>query len=243
MESVFDFNNSTSLKTGPKGRDGIPGLPGKIGPTGCRGLRGYHGEKGDNGEKGEKGETGPKGDPGLNGISITGPTGEKGEYGGPTGPTGEKGEKGENGHTGPKAENLLTIIYNDMSMYKIKFMQNYNLIQNDTIIYIINNNISYDGIDKAVLYLTLSTNNTKYITKMSISKNDTTLLFTISMSYSIKYVYITTPGNINSIPINSSSYNIINEHCITISFNFETLEALDEYVYQNAIYDINIIWL
>jgi hypothetical protein len=240
MESVFDFNNSTSLKTGPRGKDGIPGKPGQIGPTGSRGPRGYHGEKGDNGEKGE---TGPKGDPGLNGISITGPTGEKGEkgeYGGPTGPTGEKGEIG---HTGPKSENLLTIIYNDMSMYKVKFMQNYNLILNDTIIYIINNNISYDGIDKAVLYLTFSTNHTKYITKMSISKNDTTLLFTISMSYSIKYVYITTTGNINSIPINSSSYNIINEHCITIAFNFETLEALDEYVYQNAIYDINIIWL
>ena len=151
------------IKQGPQGQ---PGIPGPIAPKGQQGLRGYNGKdglQGDSGPTGKTGDghTGPTGPIGQQGIQ-----GLQGENSGFTGPTGEHGAQGLIGPTGPAGDNL--IIYNDMSIYTLKLMPEFNRITINTPLYITNDQ-NIEHINKGILHLQYSSPN-KYVTVITASK-------------------------------------------------------------------------
>jgi len=251
---MYSVNPSiyTSGKEGPPGMPGKPGNPGKRGPTGPRGQRGY-GEQGRQGDDGPTGSTGQKGEPGEGLTGMPGPTGSgitgstgpegpigpKGEYGGPTGPQGV----GIEGPTGPAGNHLIQTFYQETTLYHLKIMSDFNKINNSNL-YIMNSmNINnYEGIDKGVLQLQYTVNVNNYIQSIIASKEGFTIYFIINTTKSIKLFFMTTMGNIYSIPINYSSIEYITDTQIKVNFDFDSIDSLSEYMYPGAIYQIYIYW-
>jgi hypothetical protein len=253
------FSGNTSIyssgREGPSGKPGEPGRQGPKGPTGPRGERGY-GEKGNEGEKGDKGD---KGNQGIEGpLGQTGPTGdigptgckgdqgiqgeqgikgEQGEYGGPTGFTGQQGMTGP---TGPAGDNLIQTFYQDATLYHLKIMNEFNKITNSNL-YITGNN-DYNGVDKGILQLQHTTNITKYINMVSATREGFKIKFIIETSLPIKFFSMTTMGNTYSIPITYTSIDYITDSKITLTFDFDSLDSLSEYMYPGAIYNLYIHW-
>lgn len=250
---MYSVNPSiySSGQGGPPGQPGKPGNPGKRGPTGPRGERGY-GEKGKKGDDGEKGDTGPTGILGPTGIigptgdgkyghtgptGINGPTGLKGDFGGPTG---EQGQLGPIGPTGPAGDNLIQTFYQETTLYHLKIMSEFNKINNSKLY--ITGSADYDGIDKAILHLQYTANINNYIESIVALKDGFKIIFQIKTSKPIKLFYMSTMGNTYSIPISYSSIEYIDNQFLHISFDFDSLDSLSEYMYPAAIYQLYIYW-
>ncbi len=176
-------------------------------------IRLLQGKRGYRGERGEKGETG-QGDPGP-----TGPQGEKGDYQGSTGPTGDQGPPG-NG--------------SDISLYQIKMMPDYKLLNNAYVV--------LDGVFIAHLFNLFNTNLTKQIISASIKKDQFVLTFKIITSKPFLSIYLTTNGKPLSIPIHYTSINMMSEVEVLLCFNFDSLTAYNEYVFAGALYQLSINW-
>ena len=84
------------------------------------------------------------------------------------------------------------------------------------------------------------THQDKYITFIKASKNEMTLTFYISTSLPMKYIVMTTSGQHYSIPIAASHTDMLSEYDVQVRFEFESLDAFQEYVDLGVIYDINI---
>lgn len=239
------FKNQITV--GPRGPTGMPGPPGKDGKTikGEKGDRGKDGTNGTNGKDGKDaisvtGPTGPKGDKGKDGTN-----GIDGQFGGPTGPTGIQGEEGKSiiGPTGPPGLNGSPgkdiIIYNDLSMYSIKLMHNYNKIIKDTNIFLYHN---WENMDVGALCIKMLTNSNKYIKNITLSKNNYTLSFHITGSEPIKCIHISNMGQLKSAPICMTNVEVVDEYHSIVYFNFDSQQSYDEYVYYGTIYDIYVNW-
>ncbi len=211
-----------NCKEGPQGRPGCPG------PQGCPGPRGYNGR------------TGPTGCTGTGHTGATGQTGATGPTGPNSGFTGATGSTGATGPMGPPGENERVIIYNDISIYALKLMSEFNLITTNTPLYI--NQFSLNGINKAILHLQYMSPSNKYITAMQASKDGLNIHFMIYSNNAINYINMTSLGNNSSVPINYSSIEYINENQIKVTFSFDSMISLDEYIYPGAIYNIYINW-
>jgi hypothetical protein len=239
------------VKIGPQGPPGLPGTPGKDGKT-------IKGPKGDPGINGKNGIDGKDGKDGIDGISIQGPTGPKGdrgdngkdgEYGGPTGPTGihgndgENGKNGEVGPTGPAGQEGKPgkdiIIYNDLSIYSIKIMHNYDQINVNTNILMYDN---LDNIDVGALNIKMLTNSNKYIKNITLTKNNYILSFHIVGSEPIKCLHMSNMGQLKSAPIRMTNVEVVDEYNMIVYFNFDSQVSYDEYVYYGSIYDIYVNW-
>lgn len=223
----------SSSKEGPPGKPGEPGSRGYKGPTGDQGRRGYRGEPGFHGETGDIGPTGPTGNTGSEGIK-----GEKGEKGDPNGPTGATGPTGSVGATGPGGENL--VFYQEPTMYLMKIMNDFNKI-NESSLYI-TQSVNQEGINHGILHLQYTSNIDKYINKIIASRELFKINFTIYTSAPIKLFYMTTQGGLLSIPISFSSIKYITEFHIIITYDFDSLDALSEYMYPGALYQLYIHW-
>lgn len=242
------------VKIGLQGPPGLPGPPGKDGKTikGSKGDPGINGINGINGKDGIngisiQGPTGPKGDKGDNGVN-----GKDGQYGGPTGPTGINGKDGENGYngydgklgpTGPTGQEGKPgkdiIIYNDLSIYSIKIMHNYNKINQNTNILMYDN---WDSVDVGALNIRMLTNSSKYIKNITLSKNNYILSFYIVGSEPIKCLHMSNMGQLKSVPICMTNVEVVDEYSMIVYFNFDSQVSYDEYVYYGSIYDIYVNW-
>src|SRR5206468_1926920 len=111
---------------------------------------------------------------------CTGPQGIQGIQGELGGPTGATGLQGATGPTGPMSDHVISIIYNDMSIYKLKLMQDCHQIDQNTEL-CINTNLT-NNMTIGIYYTVLITNYDKYITAMKVSKDNLTLTFYISTS-------------------------------------------------------------
>jgi hypothetical protein len=248
MKSVFDMSR-VQYKEGPRGKEGLqgpkgePGEPGKRGEKGDQGFRGFDGPDGPTGMTGPTGYTGYTGYTGPIGTGPTGstgpqgPRGEQGEFGGPTGPTGLQGFTGP---TGPMSDHVISIIYNDFSLYKIKLMQDCRQITQNTELCLdlnLKNNINI-----GIGYATFLTNAEKYINNINLSKDDYTLTFYISTSYPVKCLFMTTLGQHYSVPTSFSKIDMLSEYYVKLSFDFDSQEAFEEYVDLGIVYDLQICW-
>lgn len=231
------FENKTIIKEGTQGR---PGLNGKDGAKGDPGKDGRDGKDGKNikGDKGDSGHTGPTGPIGP--IGIEGPIGPKGEFGGPTGEQGLQGVTGPIGPTGGMSDHIISIIYNDVSFYKLKCMQDCQTININTNVYMLGTSLT--GINLCCLYNAYMTNVDKYIINITITKNNYKLLFYINTSYAVKSIMMTTSGQPYSLPIQYTYVDMITEYYSVITFDFDSQEALDEYLHLGVLYDIYINW-
>lgn len=218
-----------SSKEGPEGKPGKPGNPGKAGPTGPKGRRGERGEHGFPGEQGPYGPTG-----------YTGPTGIKGEKGDPNGPTGEIGPTGVTGSTGPAGENLIQTFYQEPTMYYLKIMNEFNKITESALY--MTTSPDQTGINQGIIHLQYTTHINKYIQKVIASRQIYKINFTIYTSAPIKLFYMTTQGGLLSIPISFSSINYITDSNVVISFDFDSIDSLSEYMYPGAVYQLYIQW-
>lgn len=239
---------------GKKGDPGPKGDPGDQGPIGTRGPKGDMGSRGFDGPDGPTGNTGPTGQTGYLGptgyTGYTGPTGlpgptgiqgEPGQNSGYTGPQGIQGHTGPMGATGKMSDHIISIIYNDTSHYKLKLMQDCQQITQNHNAYMLGSS-SLTGINISCLYNTYITNNDKYINNLMISKEYNTLQFYISTSYAVKNMIITTSGQPYSLPIGCTKVDYISEYYMIVHFDFDSEEALNEYLHLGVIYDININW-
>lgn len=223
------------IKQGPQGQPGNPGPPGA---QGIQGLRGY------NGKDGLQGDTGPTGPTGKTGEGYTGPTGSmgpqglQGENSGFTGPTGEHGAQGLIGPTGPAGDNL--IIYNDMSIYTLKLMPEFNRITINTPLYITNDQ-NVEHINKGILHLQYSGPN-KYVTAITASKEGFNINFILFTNAPIKYLNLTSMGGNLSIPISYTNITYLSSQQVQITFSFDSILAFDEYVFVGALYHLHINW-
>lgn len=223
---MYSVNPSiyTSIKEGPPGKEGKPGPPGMPG-------KGIRGEKGNPGAPGDKGDPGPTGNTGP-----IGPTGQPGEKGEPNGPTGATGLIGPTGYTGPAGDNL--IYYLEPTSYHLKIMNDFNKIDNNDL-YISGNT---DDIKYGVLHLQYSSFTNKYIKKINASRELYKINFNILTSYPIKLFYMTTLGNPTSVPISYTSIKYVTDSNIIVSFDFDSIDSLSEYMYPGALYNLYIIW-
>lgn len=219
-----------NFKEGPQGPKGEPGVKGRKGDQGLRGYRGHDGCTG---------YTGPTGNNGHGDTGPTGPVGPRGEDTGLTGPTGPVGPAGAVGVKGESGDHL--IIYNDISMYSLKLMQDFNLITLNTPLYI-NHSTSIDGINRAILHLQYSGIGDKYISSITASKEGFNISFNIITNTAIRYLFMTSLGNTLSIPISYTAIDYITEYHAKITFNFDSNISLDEYIYPGAIYQLHINW-
>src|SRR4029078_229503 len=176
-----------------------------------QGKRGYRGEKGEKGDQGDDGPTGPTG--------HKGEQGEKGDYQGSTGP---------NGYQGPPGSG------NDISIYSIKLMPDFKLL-NSTFVLL-------NGVHIAHCLNLLTTNLTKHIVQLFVKKEQYVITFKIVTSKPFNSINIVTNGNLLSIPITYTSINLIDECQVLISFNFDSLIAYNEYMFVGAIYQLYINW-
>lgn len=226
-----------NFKEGPCGRQGDPGPRGR---KGSPGPRGYRGESGCHGEDGQCGATGLIGPTGVTGpTGSLGPTGLRGEDTGFTGPTGIMGPTGPAGTDGIRGDNL--IIYNDLSIYALKLMQEFNYITLNTPLYITNSKSTH-GINMGILHLQYSTPSEKYITAIHASKDGFNISFNIYANSAIKYLHMTSLGNVLSIPISYTNIEYISEYNAKITFNFDSMLSLDEYIYPGSIYTLHVNW-
>ncbi len=214
----------SNIKKGPPGNPGEPGRPGS---QGIQGPRGY------------QGSTGPYGPTGQTGLGDTGPTGHRGPQGENSGLTGPTGNIGPTGDIGPKGENL--IIYNDMSIYVLKLMQDFNRINTNTALYI-NNSPNIDAINLGILSTLYSTPSNKYINNIQASKAGFDISFIIYTNSDIKYLYMTSLGGNLSIPISYTKIDYVTSKHVIITFNFDSIVSLDEYIYSGALYNLHINW-
>lgn len=210
------INRYENIKEGPQGRPGDPGPPG---PTGYPGPRGYKGNNGYQGSTGPIGHTGPTGHMGPQGIQgensgLTGPTGAQG-------PPGIKGEKGDN-----------LIIYNDLSIYVLKLMSEFDRITTLTPL----------DVNIAILHLQYTSLSDKYIKEIRASKQGFNIIFNINTLSPIKYIHMSSVGDNLSIPISYTNIEYLSEYQANITFSFDSLLAFDEYIYPGAKYDIYINW-
>lgn len=214
----------TNIKEGPKGSSGEPGRPGN---QGIQGIRGY------------KGATGPVGPTGQTGFGDTGPTGQIGPIGLNTGLTGPTGNIGPTGSVGPKGDNL--IIYNDISIYVLKLMQDFNRITSKTPLYI-NNNTNIESINLGILTTLYFNSIDKHISTIQASKEGFNISFDILTTAPIKYLHMTSLGDNLSIPISYTNIIFINEYQVKINYNFDSILSLNEYIFPGAKYDLYINW-
>lgn len=230
---MYNSNRYENFKEGPPGQQGEPG---KKGRKGSPGPRGYKGENGKDGKEGDTGHTGPTGQSIQGQTGPTGPQGIQGLQGENTGLTGPTG-KGVTGPTGPGGDHL--IIYNDISIYTLKLMQDFNQITIHTPLSI--NGTSIEGINRGILHLQYSPSN-KYISFLAASKEGFNISFRMNTNAPIKYLHMTSMGGTLSIPIHFTSINYITEQQVDIIFNFDSVLSLDEYIYPGALYHLHINW-
>jgi len=233
---MYSVNPSiyASSKEGPPGKPGPPGDKGNKGDKGDRGERGY-GEPGLNGDMGVTGPTGSVGQ------GVTGPTGERGMDGQNSGFTGPTGPHGPIGLTGPAGVNLIQTFYQEPTMYQLKIMPEFNKIV-ESPMYITG---QYDdlktGINQGILQLQYTTQVDKYIQKIIASRVLYKITFMIYTSAPIKLFSMTTIGGLLSVPI-SSSIEYVTERQILVSFDFDSIDSLSEYMFPGALYQLYIHW-
>lgn len=193
-----------------------------------QGRRGYRGERG------YPGEIGPPGDTGNTGP--TGDIGPTGPLGGPKGDKGDPGEPGLIGPTGPSGCHLIQTFYASQSVYGLKIMPDFK----DSILYIVPNS-NMEGINVGILYLQWATDD-KIINKIKVKMVKYSVHFILNTSHPIKLIYMTTPGQLLSVPIHCTSVDYLTETEVDINFNFDSAEAFNEYCYGGALYQLTIQW-
>lgn len=216
-------------------REGPMGRPGPPGPRGIQGKRGYKGDEGAVGPTGpvEPGPTGPTG--------TIGPRGEKGENSGLTGPTGPRGDEGVIGPTGADGLLIINYVLSDFSIYNIKWMTKLTDKLASRLYHIATPDLK-EGIDVGVYY-PQSVITDKFVKLIEMKYDTLSVCYTVTTSFSVKSACMTTLGNILSIPISASHIGYKTPTEIEIWFQFDSQEALDEYIFVGCLYQLFIYWI
>jgi hypothetical protein len=212
------------IKEGPQGRQGKQGTRGDPGP---RGYPGIQGPTGCPGTWGPIGPTGCKGDQGDN-VGFTGSTGSSGIMG----PTGARGERGLDG--------LIQTFYQSSSNYCLKWLPSVDLLTS-----LPQRIPSIDQPNSLMMgsWLLLNSNGLdKMMLDLFVSRVQHRVEWVLQLSHPAKWVHVYSLGQAFSVPIHASNIIYESDIQIRVLFEFDSVDAYQEYMYSGAIYQINIQW-